>query len=154
MGTTATHSPNKLKLKVYKAVVMTILLYACETWTVYVKHARRLNKFHINCLRRLLRITWQDMILDTEVLKRAGLQSSNALLKKAQLRRAGHVIGMSDERLPKRLLCGELSEGRRFRATGGQRKRYKDYLKSSLKAFESNNESWESLAAKRGTCTA
>ncbi len=63
------------------------------------------------------------------------------LLKKAQLR--------WDERLPKRLLYGELSEGRR--STGSQRKRYKESLKSSLKAFDINNESWESLAAERVT---
>ena len=44
---------------------------------------------------------------------------------------------------------GELPEGWGY--TGGQRKRYKDSLKSSPKAFEINNESWESLAAERGT---
>ena len=90
---------------------MTTLLYACDTWTVYGRHARKLNIFHINCLRRLLRITWQDTIPDTEVLERAGLQSIRAPLKKAQLRWAGHVVRMSDEKLPKRLLCGEQSEG-------------------------------------------
>ena len=31
------------KLKVYRAVVLTTLLYACETWTVYSRHARQLN---------------------------------------------------------------------------------------------------------------
>ena len=34
------------KLKVYKAVVLSALLYACETWTVYQRHERRLNHFH------------------------------------------------------------------------------------------------------------
>ena len=102
----------------------------------------------MDSLRRLLRITWQTMIPYTEVFKRAGLQSSHALLKKAQLRWAGHVVRMSDER-PKRLLYGELSVGRRY--TGGQRIRYKDSLKSSLKTFEINNASWESLAAERST---
>ena len=42
------------KLKVYKAVVMTTLLYACDIWTVYCRHARKLNILYINCLRRLL----------------------------------------------------------------------------------------------------
>ena len=102
----------------------------------------------MDSLRRLLRITWQTMIPYTEVLKRAGLQCSHALLKKAQLRWAGHVVIMSDE-IPKRMLYGELSVGRRY--TGGQRIRYKDSLKSSLKTFEINNASWESLAAERGT---
>jgi len=99
------------KLKVYKVIIMTTLLYACETWAVYTRCARKLNRFHINSLRRLLRITWQDMIPDTEVLKRAGLQSMHTLLRRTQLRRIGHVVRMSDERPPKRLLCGELFEG-------------------------------------------
>ena len=34
------------KLKLYKAVVLPTLLYACETWTVYQRHAKRLNHFH------------------------------------------------------------------------------------------------------------
>ena len=33
------------KLKVYKAVVLPTLLYACETWKVYQRHAKRLNHF-------------------------------------------------------------------------------------------------------------
>jgi len=37
---------------------------------------------------------------------------------------------MNEERLPKRLLYGELLEGKR--SVGGQRKRYKDTLKVSL----------------------
>ena len=44
------------KLKVYKAVVLPTLLYACETWTVYQRHAKRLNHFHLSCLRKLLKI--------------------------------------------------------------------------------------------------
>ena len=120
---------------------MTIFFYACEMWTVYWWHARKLNRFHINCLRRLLCITWHDMIPDAEVIKFVGLQSIHAPPKKAQLGWAGHVVRMSDERLPKRLLHGELSEGRK--SICGQRKHYKDSLKSSINAFEINNESWE-----------
>ena len=53
------------KLKVYKAVVLPTLLYACETWTVYQRHAKRLNHFHLSCLRKLLKIKkWQDKIPD------------------------------------------------------------------------------------------
>ena len=44
------------KLKVYKAVVLSTLLYACETWTVYQQHAKRLNQYHTSCLRKLLKI--------------------------------------------------------------------------------------------------
>ena len=85
------------KLKVYKAVVLPTLLYACETWTVYQQHAKRLNHFHRSCLRKLLKIQWQDRIPDTEVLKRARMQSVHTLLKLAQLRWTGHVIKMPEE---------------------------------------------------------
>ena len=46
------------KLKVYMAVVLTVLLYACESWTVYSRHARKLNHFHTKCLRIILSIKW------------------------------------------------------------------------------------------------
>ena len=61
------------KLKVYEAVVLPTLLYACETWTVYQRHAKRLNDFHLCCLRKLLNIRWQDKIPDTKFLRRAGM---------------------------------------------------------------------------------
>ena len=44
------------KLKVYKAIVLPTLLYACETWTVYQRHAKKLNHFHLSCQRKLLKI--------------------------------------------------------------------------------------------------
>ena len=40
---------------------------------------------------------------------------------------------MTDERLPKKILYGELQVEKRSR--GGQKKRYKDTLKASLKTF-------------------
>ena len=119
------------KLKVYKAVVLPTLLYACETWTVYQRHAKRLNHFHLSCLRKLLKIKWQDKIPDTEVLTKAGMQSMHTVLKLAQLRWTGHVIRMPDARLPKKVFYGELQEGKR--SQGGQKKCYKDTLKASLK---------------------
>ena len=115
------------KLKVYKAVVLPILLYAGETWAVYQRHAKKLNHFHQSCLRKILKIRWQDKISDTEVLKKAKMQSVHTLLKLAQLRWTGHVARMPDERLPKKVLYAELQE--RKRSQGGHKKRYKDILK-------------------------
>ena len=111
--------------------------------TVYQGHAKRLNHFHTICFRKLLKIKRQDRISDTEVLKRAGMQSVHTLLKLAQLRRTGHVARMPDERLPKKILYGELQVGKR--SDGGQKKRYKDTLKASLKDFNIPTELWERL---------
>ena len=122
------------KLKVYKAVVLPTLLYGCETWTVYQRHVKMLNHFHTTCLRKLLNIRWQDKVPDTEVLHSAGSLSIHTILMKSQLRWAGHVVRMPDHRLPKHLLYGELQQGRRTQ--GGQRKRFKDTLKASLKSLQ------------------
>ena len=135
------------KLKVYHAVVLTTLLYASETWTVYSRHARQLNHFHLSCLRRLLRIRWQDKIPDTEVHERAGMPSIFTLLQKAQARWAGHVVRMPDSRLPKQLLYGELCQGKRM--VGGQKKRFKDCLKASLRDLSIDINSWETHALDR-----
>ena len=124
------------------------MLYACETWTVYQRYAKRLNHFHTSCLRKFLKIKWQDRIPDTEVLKRAGMQSIHTLLKLAQLRWTCHVSRMPDERLPKKILYGELQVGKR--SYGGQKKRYKDTLKASLKdQHKWPTESWEQIAQDR-----
>ncbi|XP_052799506.1 uncharacterized protein LOC128231126 [Mya arenaria] len=135
------------KISVYRAVVLTTLLYACETWTVYARHARKLNHFHMTCLRRLLHIRWQDRIPDTEVLARSKLTSIHVILQKTQLRWTGHVHRMSDNRIPKQLLYGELQDG--SRSTGGQKKRFKDTLKVSLKAFHIPTDKCEELADNR-----
>ena len=87
------------------------------------------------------------MIPDTEVLKKAKMQSVHTLLKLAQLRWTGHVTRMPDERLPKKVLYGELQEVKR--SQGGQKKRYKDTLKASLKDFNIPIESWEQAAHDR-----
>ena len=100
-----------------------------------------------NCLRKLLKIKWQDMIPDTEVLKRAGMQSVHTLLKLAQLRWTGHVTRMPEERLAKKILYGELEMGERSHS--GQKKRYKDTFKASLKDFNISTESSEQIAQDR-----
>ena len=135
------------KLKVYRAVVLPSLLYACETWTVYSRHAKQLNAFHMRCLRTLLRVKWQDRVPDTEVLQRAEMESIYAILLRSQLRWAGHVHRMDDCRLPKRLLYGELSTGKR--SLGRPKKRYKDTLKESLKYCDIPHSTWEETAKDR-----
>ena len=110
----------------------------------YTSVMQRDNHFHSSCLRKLLKLKWLDKIPDTEVLKKAGMQSLHAVLKLAQLRWTGHVIRMPNERLPKKVLYGELQEGKR--SQDDQKKNYKDTLKASLKDFDIPIGSWEQTA--------
>nr|VZI48789.1 unnamed protein product [Spirometra erinaceieuropaei] len=133
----------------YKAVILPTLLYGAETWTVYAKQARRLNHCHLSCLRRILRLKWQDRIPDTDVLERTGILSIYAILRQMQVRWSGHLLRMDDERLPKRLFYGDVATG--SRRQGGQIRRYKDTLKSSQKLLQTKPTNWEELALDRPT---
>ena len=135
------------KIAVYRAVVLSSLLYGCETWTCYRRHFKKLDQFHLRCLRKLLGIQWEDRVTNQEVLRRAALPGIEALIMQAQLRWSGHVMRMQDSRLPKQLFCSELVRG--TRKQGGQTKRYKDTLKQSLRACNIPITGWEGLAANR-----
>ena len=135
------------KLAVYRAVVLTSLLYGCETWTTYRKHIKRLDQFHLRCLRRILAIHWQDRVTNQEVLRRAGLPGVEALIMQARLRWTGHIMRQDDSRLPKKIFCGELSHGTRRQC--GQRKRFKDCLRDSLQNCKIPQDGWEARTADR-----
>ncbi|BHF69306.1 hypothetical protein SprV_0301235000 [Sparganum proliferum] len=137
------------KLEMYKAVILPTLLYGAETWTVYTTQARRLNHFHLSCLRRILRLNWQDRIPDTDVLERTGILSIYAMLRQIQLRWSGHLVRMDDEQLPKRLFYGDVATG--SGRQGRPIRRYKNTLKSSLKHLQINPTNWEELALDRPT---
>jgi hypothetical protein len=52
----------RTKVAVYRAVVLTALLYGCEMWTMYRRHIVKLDQFHMRCLRKKAHVKWQDMI--------------------------------------------------------------------------------------------
>ena len=139
---------NNNKMQVYRACVLSILLYSSEAWTTYATQERRLNSFHLRCLRRILGIRSQDLVPNTEVLERAGLPSIFALLAQRRLRWLGHVRRMDDSRIPKDLLYGELVDGARSRWRPSLR--YKDSCKRDLKGAGIGLETCESLAKNRG----
>ena len=128
-------------------MVLPALLYSAETYTLYREHIRRLEAVQQRHLRRIMKIKWSDYVSNVEVLRRAGLDSVEAVLTTMQLRWTGHVVRMEDDRIPKQLLYGELAEGKR--KVGGQKLRYKDVQKRHLKAMNIVVNSWEQLAADR-----
>ena len=100
----------KTKALIYLTCVLSTLLYRSEMWTLYGGHKRRLNSFHMRCLRNILKTEWQDGILDTEVLKRDGIQLLYPILRSGHLRWLEHIAHMDKSRIPKQILYGELSE--------------------------------------------
>ncbi|BHF65021.1 hypothetical protein SprV_0200803000 [Sparganum proliferum] len=95
----------------------------------------------------MLRLSWQDRIPDTDALERTEFLSIYTMRRQLQLRWSGHLVRMDDERLPKRLCYGDLAAGSSHQ--GGQIRRYKDTLKSSLKRLQLTSTNWEDLTRYR-----
>ena len=58
----------KTNMVVDNACVVGTLMYGSETWTTYARQEKRLNSFHLRSIRRILGISWQDRVSNTEVL--------------------------------------------------------------------------------------
>ena len=120
----------KTKVSVYTAVCLSTLLYGAESWTIYRRHIKQLESFHIRCLQRILGLKWQDKVPHSQILQRAETTSIESMLAKKQLRWIGHVYRMPEHRLPRQVLYSQLPEARRN--PGGQKKRYKDHIKRTM----------------------
>ena len=70
------------RVQVYKARVLSILLYGSVTWTTYAKQEHRLNTFHLRC--RILGIKWLDHIPNTVVIKLANTPNMYVLLSESR----------------------------------------------------------------------
>ena len=43
----------KLKIKIYRSIILPVVLYGCETWSLTLRDERRLRVFENRVLRRL-----------------------------------------------------------------------------------------------------
>ena len=57
------------KIQVYRACVLSTFLYCGESWTLRAQQERKLNMFHMRCLRHIFGITWQDKVPNRVVLE-------------------------------------------------------------------------------------
>ncbi|XP_073965599.1 uncharacterized protein [Choristoneura fumiferana] len=141
------HLTVNTKMLVYQACVLSTLLYGAESWTTYSKQERRLNSFHMRCLRSILGITWRDRATNESVLGVAQLPSITATLKQRRLRWLGHVHRMEQTRLPRQILLGEVADAKR--PVGRPMLRFKDSAKRDMVAFKIPSNQWEELAEDR-----
>ena len=86
------------KMLVYKACIISMLLYGSESWTTYARQEDKLQSLHLRNLRFILGIRWDERKTNVEVLNIAGLPSMYTLLRQRRLRWLGHVHRMKDGR--------------------------------------------------------
>ena len=78
----------KTKIDVYVAVVISTLLYGCESWTTYCRHFCSLDRFHMRNQRQLAHVKWAT---NAEVLRQCSMTGIDAMIVKSQLRWSGHI---------------------------------------------------------------
>ena len=93
-----------LKIKIYRTIILPVILYGCETWSLTLREERKLRVFENMVLRRIFeirsdKVTGEWRRLHNEVLN--DLYSSPNIvwvIKSRGMRWAGHVARMGEER--------------------------------------------------------
>ena len=68
--------PNKLKVRLYYALIVPIAIYASETWTLLTEDERKLEVFENFCLRTILGVTLRDRVRNTKVKSELKIERS------------------------------------------------------------------------------
>ena len=121
-----------------RSLVLSIFLYACESWTLTADIHRRIQSMEMRCFRRLLNINYIDHITNEEVKRRIRLEIGQyeellSTVKKRKLKWYGHVTRASG--LSKTIMQGTVRGGRK---RGDQRKRW-----------EHNISEWTNLSSAK-----
>jgi len=107
-----------LKIKIYRTIILSVVLYGCEIWSLILREERRLRVFENRVLRGIFgpkrgEVTEEWRKLHNEELNNL-YYSSNIVrvIKSRRMRWAGYVARMGEERGVYRVLVGK-PEGKR-----------------------------------------
>ena len=87
---------------------MSVILYAGETWAVGHKNITPFAVFQMNYLPRICGISLRDYVLSVDILNKCNTSSVESQLQSKRLRWLGHTFRMPNDRLPKKLLFGQV----------------------------------------------
>ena len=117
------------KIHLVKAMVLPVVMYRCESWTVKKAERQRIDAFELWCWRRLLRLPWTARRSNQTILKEIspGISLKGMMLK-LKLQYFGHLMQRGDP-LERTLMLGGIG-GRRRRER--QRMRWLDGITDSM----------------------
>ena len=102
------------KVHLVKAVVFSVIMYGCESWTIKKAECQRIDAFELWCWRRLLRVPWTARRSNQSVLKEISCECSlEGLMLKLKLQSFGYLMRRANS-FEKTLTLGKI-EGRRRR---------------------------------------
>jgi hypothetical protein len=133
-------------------IILPVVLYGCETWSLTLKEENRLRVFENRVLRRIFgpkrdEVTGEWRKLHYKELH--DLYSSPSIIriiKSRRMRWAGYVARLEEKRIAYRLLVGK-PEGKR--PLGRPRRRWVDNIRMDLGEVEWGDVDWIDLAQDR-----
>ncbi|KAJ4436531.1 hypothetical protein ANN_16562 [Periplaneta americana] len=141
-----------LKVRIYKTVILPVLLYGCETWTLTLREEHRLRVFENKVLRKVFGAKRDEVTGEWRKLHNTelhALYSSPDIIRNIKSRRlswAGHVARVGESRNAYRVLVGR-PEGKR--PLGRPRRRWEDNIKMDLREVGYDDRDWINLAQDR-----
>jgi hypothetical protein len=122
-----------LKIKIYKTVILQVVLYGCETWSLTLREEQRLRLFENRGLRRIFGPkreedgSWRKLHND-ELHRLYSSQNIVRVIKSRRVRRTGHVARMEGRDIY-RVLVGKTESKR---SLGKPRRKWKITLSWTL----------------------
>ena len=107
----------RTKLRLYRTLIVPVLLYGCQTWKVNKGDDRAVDVFDNKCLRRILQIQWQDHASTEELLllERANMKLMTKEVKQRRWKMIGHIL-KQDQNSDCNIAMTWAPEGKRRRA--------------------------------------
>ena len=144
--------PLPTKVHLIKAMVLPVVMYGYERWTVKKPECQIIDAFELWCWRRLLRVPWTARRSNQSILKEISPEYSlEELMLKLKLQYFCHLMWKTVS-LEKTLMLGKIESGRWW---GQQKMRWlgsisdlMDMSLSKFQAFVMDREAW--LAAVHG----
>ena len=85
------------KVRLVKAMVFSVVMYGCESWTVKKAECRRIDAFELWCWRRLLRVPWTARRSNQFMLREISPECPlEGLMLKLKLQYFGHLMRRAD----------------------------------------------------------
>jgi len=142
----------KLKIKIYRTIILPVVLYGCETWSLTLREERKVRVFENKVLRKIFGCRRGEVTVEWRRLHNEELNDLYSLpnivrvIKSRRMRWAGHVAHMGEERGVYRVLVGK-PEGRR--PLGRPRRRWVDNIRMDLQKLGYGHMDWIGLVQDR-----
>ena len=101
----------RTKIRIFKSLVLPVLLYGCETWTLNSGLRRKIDSFGTKCLRRIMGYRWYDRVRNERLLRETESRPITHIIRHRQLQLYGHVARFPEADPAHRVISERVNPG-------------------------------------------